>query len=84
MASATSGPIELLEANFISNCASASGAALIFYEHITTFNQEVKFFWGKKSFPAVLFFVNRLLALVYGAVYVSALTNIYSQTVPVK
>ncbi|KZT02318.1 uncharacterized protein LAESUDRAFT_762889 [Laetiporus sulphureus 93-53] len=80
MASANSAATGLLQANFLANCAYASGAALIFYEHITTLNQEVKFFWGKRSFPAVLFFINRLVTLIYGAVYIAPTMNIHSQT----
>ncbi|KZT09746.1 uncharacterized protein LAESUDRAFT_519115 [Laetiporus sulphureus 93-53] len=82
MASATleATDSELLKANFMSNCAFASAAVLVFYEHISTFNREIKFFWGKRSFSAVLFFINRLLALIYGAVLIAMTTNIYSQT----
>ena len=41
-------------------------SALIFFEYIITFDQEVKLFWGKKLTGAIgLFFANRYTTVVY-------------------
>ena len=41
-------------------------SALIFFEYLLTFDQEVRLFWGKKLTGAVaLFFVNRYTTIIY-------------------
>ena len=41
-------------------------SALIFFEYLLTFDQEVRLFWGKKITGAVaLFFVNRYTTIIY-------------------
>ena len=41
-------------------------SALIFFEYLLTFDQEVRLFWGKKlTSAAALFFVNRYTTIIY-------------------
>ena len=45
-------------------------SALIFFEYLLTFDQEVRLFWGKKLTGAVaLFFVNRYTTIIYTIYY---------------
>ena len=46
-------------------------SALIFFEYIITFDQEVKLFWGKKSTSAmILFLANRYTTIAYTIYYI--------------
>ena len=41
-------------------------SALIFFEYLLTFDQELRLFWGKKLTGAVaLFFINRYTTIIY-------------------
>ena len=43
-----------------------TSSALVFFEYLLTFDQEVRLFWGKKLTGAVvLFVINRYTTLIY-------------------
>ncbi|KZT00218.1 uncharacterized protein LAESUDRAFT_732482 [Laetiporus sulphureus 93-53] len=50
----------------------------MFYEHVITLGQEVKFMWSNRTPSTILFFINRLAALVYGTSSVVSLINVHS------
>ncbi|KZT05699.1 uncharacterized protein LAESUDRAFT_211050 [Laetiporus sulphureus 93-53] len=78
MSLAASEAITLVEVIFEENYALIAGAALIFFDHVITFGQEVQLFWGERSFSAWLFFANRMLALVYASLSVWSVMNFYT------
>ncbi|KZT05724.1 uncharacterized protein LAESUDRAFT_212465 [Laetiporus sulphureus 93-53] len=80
MAISTPGAITLLEQSITGNYAVIAGAALIFFDHVITFGQEVQLFWGEQTSSAWLFFANRILALVYASLSVWSVMNIYTVT----
>ena len=54
-------------------------SALILYDYLTTFHQELELFWSRKfSGPSLLFYVNRYLGIVY---YVAMLPIRFSPSV---
>ncbi|KZT05714.1 uncharacterized protein LAESUDRAFT_211915 [Laetiporus sulphureus 93-53] len=81
MSTAASEAITLLEENFTINCATIAGAALIFFDYVITFGQEVQLFWGEQSFSAWLFFANRMVALLYASISVCCMGNIVATNV---
>ncbi|KZT00949.1 uncharacterized protein LAESUDRAFT_503457 [Laetiporus sulphureus 93-53] len=72
---AASEAITVLDGSNTESCALIAGAALIFFDHVITFGQEVQLFWGERSFSAWLFFANRMLALSYTVISVWSLVN---------
>ncbi|KAI0942292.1 hypothetical protein AcW1_002958 [Taiwanofungus camphoratus] len=53
-----------------------AACALVFYEHLTTFSQEIHLVWNHKiTGAAITLLVNRYLVLIYGIINVFSVIN---------
>ncbi|OCH86416.1 hypothetical protein OBBRIDRAFT_797216 [Obba rivulosa] len=52
--------ISILHSFWIDKCCTLAGSALIVYDHLSTFSDEVEFIWGRKlNSVTLLFYLNR-------------------------
>ncbi|KAH9840607.1 uncharacterized protein C8Q71DRAFT_904709 [Rhodofomes roseus] len=63
--------ITLLQSNFITNYCELATCMLIFFEHIVTLPDEIRFIWRRKlTMSSLIFLLNRYILFLYGLVNV--------------